>query len=114
MAFKDLSATDQGLALQCMKVIADGSEIEDWEFQTRLGITRPTLKEIISMWPEIDDSAEDSDEFLAINNCFNEICHGIHIPPIEWEKSFSQPRDTVKQAYANWLRLKQMASGGIR
>lgn len=113
MAFKRLSTNDQELALQCMKAIANGSEIGDWEFHTRFGITRSTLERIITMWPEIDDGPEGSDEFLAINNCFNEICHAIKIPQAEWGNLFSQPRDKIKQAYAKWLRLRG-SSGGIR
>ena len=69
MAFKALSKDEKEIVLQCMKAIADGPEIEDWEFQTRLGIVRPALRRIIAMWPEIDDSLDNSDEFLAINNC---------------------------------------------
>src|SRR5882762_5924112 len=71
----------KAIVLQCMKAIADGPEIEDWEFHTRLGIVRPTLRRVISLWPGIDDGSDDSDEFLAINNCLNEICHGVDIPP---------------------------------
>jgi len=81
MAFKELSPSEKAIVLQCMKAIADGPEIEDWEFHTRLGIVRPTLRRVISLWPEIDDGSDDSDEFLAINNCLNEICHGVDIPP---------------------------------
>jgi len=81
MAFKELSPSEKAIVLQCMKAIADGPEIEDWEFHTRLGIVRPTLRRVISLWPGIDDGSDDSDEFLAINNCLNEICHGVDIPP---------------------------------
>jgi len=49
MAFKELSATEKQTVLQCMKAIADGPEIEDWEFYTRLGVVRPTLRRIISL-----------------------------------------------------------------
>jgi hypothetical protein len=92
MAFKELSPSEKEIALQCMKAIADGHEIEDREFQTRLGIARPTLKRVISLWPQIDDSSDDSVEFLAINNCLNELCRGVDIPATEWGKRFAQPK----------------------
>ena len=59
MAFKELSPSEKEIVLQCMKAIADGPEIEDWEFHTRLGIVRPTLRRVISLWPEIDDGSEE-------------------------------------------------------
>ena len=44
MAFTELSPSERRIVLQCMKAIADGPEIEDWEFQTRLGIVRPLIR----------------------------------------------------------------------
>lgn len=114
MFFRDLSPQDKELALQCMKFIANGSEIEDAEFHTRLGIVRQRLIDIISLWPELDDGVEDSAESLAINNCFNEVCYGIAIPQNLWTRSFSQPKEKVEQAYSNWLTLRATKRGGIR
>lgn len=114
MAFKELSSSEKETVLQCMKAIAEGSEIEDWECHTRLGIVRSTLRRIIRLWPEIDDSSNRSDEFLAINNCMNEICHGIHIAPTEWGKRFTQSRDEIRHTYHKWLRLGGYSSAGMR
>jgi hypothetical protein len=114
MAFKELSQSEKEIVLQCMKAIADGPEIEDWEFHPRLGIDRLTLRRIISVWPEINDGTENSDEFLAINNCLNEVCHGFDIPPTEWGKTFTHSKDEIRQTYAKWLRLRGGSSGGIR
>jgi hypothetical protein len=114
MAFAELSPSEQQIVLQCMKAIADGPEIEDWEFQTRLGIVRPSLRRIISLWPAIDDSSDNSDEFLAINNCLNEVCHGLKLPDTEWRKWFAQPKDEIIKTYNKWLRLRGCSPGGIR
>jgi hypothetical protein len=113
MALKQLSSQEQLAVLQCMKATADGDAIEDWEFQTRLGIARPVLREIISSWPEVDDSSENSDGFLAVNNCLNEVCHGVHWEESEWQNWFTEPEDVVKRTYMNWLRLAVRSSGGI-
>jgi hypothetical protein len=99
---KDLSKSEQEIVLQCMTAIVDGAAIPDWEFYTRLGIIRPTLRRIISQWPEIDDRSQDSDGFLAINNCLNEVCHGISMSPSEWDNWFTCPKDMVKQTFARW------------
>jgi hypothetical protein len=105
MALKQLPSSEQLVVLQCMKAIADSDAIGDQEFQTRLGVARPVLQEIISSWPEIDDSSEDSDGFLAVNNCLNEVCHGVHWPESEWQNRFTEPKDVVKRTYQNWLKL---------
>jgi hypothetical protein len=114
MAFAQLSPSEQQIVLQCMKAIADGPEIEDWEFHTRLGIVRPSLRRIISHWPAIDDSSDGSDEFLAINNCLNEICHGVKIPEAEWREWFTWPKDAIIRTYHKWLSLRGPSSGGVR
>jgi hypothetical protein len=114
MAFKDLSEVEQEIVFQCMKFIAEGSDIGDWEFQTRLGITRPTLVKLISSWPEIDDCSENSDGDLAVNNCLNEVCHGLAVSPVEWKIWFSHPKERIQQTYNNWLKLRGRSSGGIR
>jgi hypothetical protein len=113
MALKQLSPREQLIVLQCMQAIADGDAIEDWEFQTRLGIARPVLRKIISSWPEIEDSAENSDEFLAVNNCLNEACHGVDWAESEWQTWFAEPKDVIKRTYENWLRLVERYPDGI-
>ena len=114
MAFKHLSPNEKEMVLKCMKAIADGPEIEDWEFHTRLGIGRSDLRRIICLWPEIDDTSDRSPEFLAINNCMNEICHGVNISPTEWRRRLTQTRDEIRDTYHKWLRLGGYSSAGIR
>jgi hypothetical protein len=104
-AISDLSKLDQELVLQCIRAIAEGSAITDPEFQTRLGGTRATLGEIISRWPAVDDRGPGSHEFLAANNCLNEICNGTPMAPEEWALRFTEAPETVNQTYKNWLRL---------
>ena len=106
MAFADLSPNEKQIVLECMKAIADGPYFQDWEFHTRLGIERPTLRRIISIWPAINDRSDDSDGFLAINNCLNEICHGIQIADPEWQSRFAHSKDEVKSTLHKWLKLK--------
>lgn len=113
-SFKELSKVEQEIVLQCMRFIAEGNSIEDWEFQTRLGIDRPTLVQIIESWPEIDNRVGGSDLDLAVNNCFNEVCHGVAISPTEFTSWFSHSKDEIKNAYGHWLKLRRWPSGGIR
>ena len=114
MAFEKLSANEQEQILQCMKTIASGSEIEDAEFFTRLGTTRAVLQKIILDGPNIDDSSEDSEGFLAINNCLNEICNGLDIPESRWSDYFAVSKVAYKQTYLKWLKRTAFPQGGIR
>jgi len=92
---------------------ATAAYLDDWEFPTRLGFEIDDLQHLIDRWPNIDDRDENSVGFLAINNCLNEVCHGFHIPPEEWDTWFNVPMGTVKDTYRNWLAIKGI-SGGIR
>ena len=114
MALRELTQKEQDLVLQSLRMIEHCHEIQDREFHTRLGITRPALRRVISQWPEIDNGMQGSDEFLAINNCMNEVCNGIRLTPQEWAVWFTESRDVVRQAYENWLRLRGHTTGGIR
>ncbi len=96
-----------------MRVIADGQYIDDSEFQTRLGIDRLALRRVIEKWPHLDDSQSDSDQFVAINNCLNEVCHGIAISPEDWGKWFRETRDEVVETYRDWARLHGLSHTGI-
>jgi len=99
---------------QCLRAIQEGPFIEDWEFHTRLGMHRKELEELLSRWPNIDDSRDDSIEVLAINNCFNEICHGVGISDVEWKAWMTVSRSEVRQAYKDWAKARGWKSTGIK
>jgi|ERR1700681_4351776 hypothetical protein len=102
MSFNGLSDRDGEAVLQCIRAIAEGQLIEDWEIQARIGLDRKTLRMIISEWPNVDDSVVNSHVYLAVNNCMNEICHGVQIPQEDWEKWFTVTRSQVLESYLKW------------
>ena len=114
MAFEKLSVSEQQAVLRCMKAIAEGPFIDDWEFRTRLGIDRATLRQVLSHWPHIVDAGDDSDECLAINNCMNEVSNGLRFSNYEWEKWFTQSRAEIADIYAKWVGLRGWSRSGIR
>ncbi len=93
-----------GIVHECMRAILEGALIDDAEFQTRLGVDRGTLASILSRWPMVDLSLEGSDEFLAVNNCLNEVANGIEINDKEWSQWFTLPRSEIKLRYKDWCR----------
>jgi len=109
MAMEKLSLRDQKIIVQCMSAVS--LLIDEWETHSRLGISRDRLQTLIAEWPNLDDRIEDSDEFLAVNNCLNEVCNGLSID--EWFNLVDASPDEVREAYKNWLAL-QNTRGGIR
>ncbi|HEY6417946.1 MAG TPA: hypothetical protein VIX59_02995 [Candidatus Binataceae bacterium] len=113
MFFAQLTEREQDIVRQCMNAIFKGPYIENPEFQTRLGINREALQKVIQSWPVLDDSKEDSDVYLAINNCLNEVCHGIKIPSGDWPLWFNSLREEIKAVYVKWAKIRGKAFTGI-
>ena len=111
MSIERLSAKQQDIVLRCMKATA--AHVDDWEKHSRLGLQADDLQQVITRWPNIDDRDDDGDEFLAINNCMNEVCHGFSIQPAEWSTWFNTPKSEIESTYRTWLALRGV-SGGIR
>jgi hypothetical protein len=107
VAFEELSPKEQRIVLQCMKVITETSLIEDAEFQTRLGLSKQELHEVVAAWPRLDNSGDASIMSLAINNCLNEVCHGVYINGNTWRHYFDVSLRDVEQVYDRWLNLKR-------
>jgi hypothetical protein len=78
VSFSSLSNVERNTIRQCIQAILHGDWVDDYEFATRLGFERELLRQILSNWPLVKDSA-DSLVCLAINNCMNEVRHGISI-----------------------------------
>lgn len=113
MAFEKLLPNEQNIVLQCMTAILEGSFIDSFELQTRLGVDKEELKSVVAAYPQLDDTDEDSATNLAINNCMNEVCHGVDITPDKWIKWFNVSRENVKEVYIKWAKLKGYSSTGI-
>jgi hypothetical protein len=92
-----------------MVAIAEGQFLENADFQTRLGIDRRTLGAILSD-PDFDYRSDDPDVNLAINNCMNEIAHGVRIPPAEWGQWFAVPLQEVKRTFLKWQESRERTS----
>jgi hypothetical protein len=114
MAFENLTEAEKRVVLECLAAILEGPYINDLEFESRLGLRRAELNQVIAAWPNLDDSADDSVVTLAINNCLNEVCNGIDIPLSDWSKFFRFPKADIERTYENWARLKGYSSTGIR
>jgi uncharacterized protein YccT (UPF0319 family) len=113
MYFSQLSEKDKQVVFQCLKAVSEGSFLED-EFHSRIGIEKDDLQKIIDSYPEIDHSDDDSNESLAVNNCLNEICHGLQFSETEWKRWFSVTREEIAETFKNWADLRGWNDTEIR
>ena len=114
MAIEMLSPDEQWVVRQALAAIAQGDYLSDADFGARIGVERTEIAELLARWPRVDDTRRDAPAGFAINNCLNEICHGLRLAPDEWNRWFDVPRDEVAAVYRRWARLKGWNSAGTR
>jgi hypothetical protein len=113
MTLAKLSDTDRQIILQCLNAILKGRFLEG-EFDARLGIEPGEFERIVAAYPNVDDSDDDSNETLTINNCLNEVCHGIRFSNREWAQWFNVSKSEVEEVYRKWAILRGWSHTGIR
>jgi hypothetical protein len=111
MSIRRLSTEQQDIVLRCLRATA--GHIDDSEKHSRLGLHGDELQRVIDRWPNVNDLDENGQDFLAINNCMNEVCHGFPLQPSEWSNWFTTPMSEVEVTYQTWLALRGV-SGGLR
>jgi hypothetical protein len=72
------------------------------DFGTRLGIEQRKMRKLLVAWPHVDDTRDDSDACLAINNSLNEILNGIGISDEQASKTFGVSRTELERVYTKW------------
>ena len=102
MAVLDLSPPAQQAILASLDFLRNTTEIEDWEFQTRVGVSRDEFKEIIEGWPPSDDEDPTSTAYLVINNTLNEICNGIPVDEDSLKEAVGSSLSVLRHVYAEW------------
>ena len=113
MSLANLSDKEKQIILQSMNAILRGRFLEG-EFHTRLGIAPEELEQIVTAYPNVDDSDDDSNAASAINNCLNEVGYGINFSEREWSQWFDVGRSEVKDVYWKWALLRGWSGTGIR
>jgi hypothetical protein len=112
-AFDKLTGMDQRIVLQCLKAILSERYVDAEDYPSRMGIEYGDITSAITDWPDLDDSDDDSQVALVINNSLNEVCHGVDIPPHEWTEFFDVDREVIRTTYKTWAKLKGWKTTGI-
>jgi len=113
MPLSELSEKDRRIIFQCLSAVLKGKFLED-DYEARIGIDEDDIDKIVAAFPEIDDSNDDSDVTLAINNSLNEVCHGIRFSDDEWNQWFDVNKSEVEEVYWKWAKLRGWSQTGIR
>jgi hypothetical protein len=89
-------------------------QIFDLDFETRLGITPSSMRRLLSDWPDVDDTNDDSDACLAINNALNDLLHGVGIDDERAKALTGTDREELWRIYRKWARSRGWSSTGVR
>lgn len=113
MSLAKLSDSERQIIFQCLNTILKGRLLEGG-FHTRLGIEPEELEQIVTAYPDVDDSDDNSNAAIAINNCLNEVCHGISFSNREWSQWFIVSKPQIVEVYRKWAVLRGWSYTGIR
>ncbi|HEV7690348.1 MAG TPA: hypothetical protein VGO52_05980 [Hyphomonadaceae bacterium] len=111
MTLKNLTAEERDVIRRALLATF---EFFDFDFQTRLGVYPETVREIIGKWPAVDDSDDNSDACLAINNALNDLLFGVGIKDHKAQEVMGVYRAELDRIYKKWAKSRGWSSTGIR
>jgi hypothetical protein len=85
-----------------------------WDFETRLGITSNSMRGLLKDWPDVDDTNDDSDACLAINNAMNDLLHGVGIDDQKAMELTGTDRAGMLRIYQKWSKSRGWSSTRAR
>ena len=102
-------------AVAAMLSFAEGDhgELSGSDFQTRLGLTQAEFRYILDNWAKADDSDDQSDVCLAINNSLNELCHGLHVDDSHRRMLTGADLEELRRIYFKWAKARGWHRTGI-
>jgi hypothetical protein len=99
---QQLTPQERSIVKRAIDLILAGEYIEDFEFRTRLGVTRTEMALVSAKFAEVEQVGNEDIVTLSIHNALNEVCYGITIPEQEWQQWFGVSRDQVKTVFRVW------------
>jgi hypothetical protein len=111
MPVADLTTQDREVIRRAMQV---SFHFFDWDFQTRVGITSEAMRDLLDSWPNVDDTSDESDACLAINNVLNDLLHGVGITDQKAFELIGTNRAELLRVYRAWAEGRGWSSTGVR
>jgi hypothetical protein len=112
MTVESLSSAAQAVIRKALAFVATTRQL-DGELETRLGVERGQLAEILMRWPSVSDQEDDTPATLAINNALNEVARGLDLSTEDW-RQLDTTRAEVESAYVEWATSSGWNSIGLR
>jgi hypothetical protein len=104
----DLSQHERNLVGQCLRALADGPFIPDWEIHTLTGLTREEIREVARRWPRVDEAAERDRQ--AIHAALSIMTYGPIRNYDRWPHYISARHAEIEQIARKWWRQSPPAS----
>ena len=87
---------------------------DDFDFHTRLGVEPAKMRALLADWRSIDDSSDESDACLAINNSVNDLLHGVGISEPQALALAGVSRAEIDRIYRKWAVARGWKSRGLK
>ena len=100
MSLEQLSENERQIVLECLRAAYEGPFFPDEEFHTIFGLYRAEIGEVISSWPDIDESQLNVK--LAINNAMNNLLGYPHRRQDVWAEYISVTAEEVYRVFSKW------------
>jgi hypothetical protein len=84
------------------------------DYETRIGVEPQRVRELLERWPEVDDTEDDSDACLVINNSLNDLLHGEGISDRESVELTGLNSSGLYEIYRKWADARGWKSTGVR
>ncbi len=85
-----------------------------FDFQSRLGLEPEQMTSLLEAWPNVDDTSDDSDACLAVNNSLNDLLHGVGISEEECIRLLGVGREEAYRVYRKWADARGWNSTGVK
>jgi hypothetical protein len=85
-----------------------------FEFESRMGITEDSASFLMETWPRVDDSDDNSEACLAINNALNDLLHGVGITDAQCQELTGVNREELWRIYRKWVTARGWENTGVR
>jgi hypothetical protein len=100
MSLECLTPSEKQIVFECLVAAADGPFFPDWEFPILFGLERDEVRQIITRWPNINESSEETR--VAIHNSMGNLLGYPHHQEAVWSRFISAPENEVGRILDKW------------